>query len=326
MIENAISFEGRVAVVTGAGRGLGRAYALELARRGAAVVVNDADTGGRADVVVAEIRDCGGKATASRDDVTTPEGGRAVIDAALESFGGIHVIINNAGFLRPALFEDMSWRAIREVIDVHLMGAMHVTQPAWPIFKDQGYGRVVMTSSSAIFGNESSANYAAAKAGLLGLAAALASEGNRHGIKVNSVLPYAKTLITADNPLVGSDTSKNRSGLMAMGARLTPESVAALTIYLASDSCAVNGQAFSALAGRYARVFLGLTQGWLSDRVGEVTAEDIGERLPEISRRAGYFAPRSMGDEITEVRSRLESLAASAMSSTVRPSQLEDRG
>lgn len=180
--DGTIRFDGRVGIVTGAGGGLGRAYVMELARLGARVVVNDIAYGA-ADKVVAEIAANGGSAVASRDSVATRAGGRAIYDHAVEAFGRIDILISNAGILRQARFEDMSEADIDEVIDVHLKGAFHVGQPAFAAMKSQGYGRMLFTSSSSgLFGHPWQASYAAAKAGVVGLANAIALEGKPHGI------------------------------------------------------------------------------------------------------------------------------------------------
>jgi NAD(P)-dependent dehydrogenase (short-subunit alcohol dehydrogenase family) len=308
-----ISFEGQVAIVTGAGRGLGRAYAHELAARGAAVVVNDmagVDTGGapRADVVVAEIEAAGGRAATSYDSVATAEGGQAVVDVALERFGCVDVVVNNAGFLRSANFEDLTTDQIGEVVGVHLLGAFHVTQPAWRVMKERGYGRVVLTSSSSTFGHQANSNYAAAKAGVLGLTTALAAEGEERGIRVNAVLPYAVSQIAQDTPLVGADNTRIRAGLDALSYRRAPETVAPLVAFLASRACPHNGHAYSALAGRFARVFSGVTAGWLSADLTKLRAEDIGAHMDQIEELGDFTVPSAMVAEIELVLDQVQRL------------------
>ena len=304
-----IRFDNKVAVVTGGGRGLGRSYALELARRGAQVVVNDpgglgSNTGSWAEAVVDEIQVAGGKAVASLDSVATPEGGRAIADAALSAFGTVDILINNAGIIRSAMFEDMTVAQINDVLGVHLLGAFYVTQPLWPVLKKKRYGRVVMTSSGSIFGMQANANYVASKAGLLGLTRALALEGADYGIKVNALIPYAVSNISVDNPLVGPDVPEYRTLLNKISDRRTPESVAAMALLLASKACQFNGEAFSILGGRYARAFIGVGEGWLSEDIS-VSVEDIDRHIETICDPANYASPMSMAEEIATVVDRL---------------------
>lgn len=304
-----ISFEGQVAIVTGAGRGLGRAYATELAARGAAVVVNDMDRT-RADDVVAEIEANAGRAATSTADVATPEGGRAIVDVALERYGTVDVVVNNAGFLRSANFEDLTVGQIDDIVGVHLLAAFYVTQPAWRVMMAKGYGRVVLTSSSSSFGQQANSNYAAAKAAVLGLMAALAVEGEEHGIKVNSVLPYAVTPIAEDTPLAGADTARIRAGLDTMYDRRSPLSVSPLVLLLASRECPHNGHAYSALGGRYARVFTGVTGGWIAEDLTGIGPEAIAEHMDEIEDRSNVLVPGAMIDEIESVSARVAGLPA----------------
>lgn len=297
-----IDFTGQVAVVTGAGNGLGRSYALDLARRGAAVVVNDigvtADGDAVADRVVHEIITSGGRAVAATQSVTDPDAAGQVIDAALTAFGGIDVLINNAGFLRNALFADLTLDEIDAVIGVHLRAAFLVTQPAWRHMQTHGGGRIVMTASSAgAFGLPTQANYGAAKSGLLGRTRVLALEGEPYGIRVNAILPYARTGIAAGTNAAGLGNGRDlRQELGEMFARMSPETVTPLAVYLASQECSVSGEAFSALAGRYARVFTAVTTGWAT--TDPVTAEDIAVHLDDIERRDDHHVPLSLPDEM----------------------------
>ena len=187
-----IRFDDQVAVVTGSGRGIGRSYALDLARRGAKVVVNDVDAD-VANAVVAEIAGAGGKAVACTESAGSFEGARAIVAVALDAYGDLDVVVNNAGVFRMGYIEDLRPEWAVEMINVHLLGYLWLTQHAWPIFRRKDYGRVVMTSSAAIFGHAGSANYAAAKGGVIGLTRALSREGEQYGIRVNAVLPTAKT-------------------------------------------------------------------------------------------------------------------------------------
>ena len=298
-----ISFDGQVVVVTGAGRGLGRAYSLELARRGAAVVVNDlagldSPEGPTADAVVAEIEAAGGRATASYDSVATPDGGSAIVERALERFGTVDAVIHNAGVWRHVFYEEMTPDRLDPVLDVHLRGAFFVTQPAWSIMKQKGYGRIVLTSSAAgAFGRESGTNYVAAKAGILGLGRALALEGARHGILSNCLLPIAPFGRPGPVPPEVTEQLIN-SGLPANAG---PELVAPMAAYLASAACAVSGEAFSAGGGRFARVFIGVTNGWLGPARASATAEDIDAHLDEIEDLGGFAVPGSAWEELREI-------------------------
>ncbi|HSV83470.1 MAG TPA: SDR family NAD(P)-dependent oxidoreductase [Ramlibacter sp.] len=305
-----ISFEGQVAIVTGAGRGMGQAYALELARRGAAVVVNDiggvgSPEGAWADATVRAIREAGGRAVASHHSVATAEGGQGITDTAVREFGGADIVINNAGFLRRGMFAETPLEHTRGILEVHLLGAFHVTQPAWKLMAAKGYGRVVFTSSAASFGMQANSNYVAAKAGLLGLTSALALEGAADGIRVNSILPYARTNITVDSPAVGPEAQRTVALQGELASRMTFASVAAAALYLASPACSITGQAISALAGRYARAFLSLNDGWLSDEVQEIAPEDFGDHLEEVLDSRRSFEPGSLQGELVQVIDRL---------------------
>jgi NAD(P)-dependent dehydrogenase (short-subunit alcohol dehydrogenase family) len=293
-----ISFEGQVVIVTGAGGEIGRGYALEFARRGAAVVVNDVSRPDgperpAADVVVAEIEAAGGKAVASYDSVATPEGGRAIVECALERFGTVDAVIHNAGNWRNAFYEEMTPDKLDPVLDVHLRGAFFVTQPAWSIMQQKGYGRIVLTSSGAgAFGCEEETNYVAAKAGLLGLGRALALEGARHGILTNCILPIVPS---------GHPESADRLAEVGLSWTAGPEHASPMTVYLASAACTVNGEAFSAGFGRYARVFVGVTKGWMSPAGESAAAEEIGEHLDEIEDLGGFAVPGTTWDTLRDI-------------------------
>src|SRR5438477_5520153 len=237
-----LGFDGKVAIITGAGGGLGRSHALELAKRGALIVVND--LGGSVDgqggshtaaqQVVDEIKAAGGEAVPSYDSVATPDGGENIVKTAVDAFGKVDVVINNAGILRDKSFAKMTWDDLNAVLDVHLKGAFHVSQPAFKIMKDNGYGRFVHTSSnSGIFGNFGQANYGAAKMGLVGLSNVLAIEGAKAGILSNVVCPVARTRMTEE--LLG-DFAKH----------LDPEGVTPLVVFLASEACTRTHEIFSA--------------------------------------------------------------------------------
>jgi NAD(P)-dependent dehydrogenase (short-subunit alcohol dehydrogenase family) len=297
-----ISFDGRVVIVTGAGHGLGKTYALELAKRGAAVVVNDLGgardgtgaSSSAADEVVEEIKAAGGDAAASYDSVATPEGGAAIVKTAIDKFGKIDVVINNAGILRDKSFANLEWADLDAVLDVHLKGAFYVTQPAFRVMKDQGYGRLVFTSSNAgMFGNFGQTNYGAAKTGLTGFSNVLAIEGAKYGIKSNVVMPVARTRMTEE--LLGPAADL-----------LDPELVTPLVVYLASEACEVTHEVFSAAAGRYSRVFIGLTDGWFAGKGNKPSAEEIAKHWDDIENRDGYIVPLSSGDELTGLLPKLQ--------------------
>jgi NAD(P)-dependent dehydrogenase (short-subunit alcohol dehydrogenase family) len=287
-----LGFDGKVAIITGAGGGLGRSHALELARRGALVVVNDLGgsvdgTGGgtttAAQAVVDEIKAAGGEAVPNYDSVATPEGGQSIVQTAVDSFGRIDIIVNNAGILRDTSFKNMGADMLNPVIDVHLKGAFYVTQPAWEHMREQGYGRIVNTSSGAgIFGNFGQTNYGAAKMGLVGLTNVLAIEGAKYNIKANAIAPVAKTRMTED--LLGPLADK-----------LLPESVTPTVVYLASEECPVTGEVYSVGGGRVARVFVGVTPG-IADP--ELTAESVRDRFEEIRNLEGYEVPANLNEEM----------------------------
>ena len=289
-----IRFDGRVAIVTGAGGGLGRTYALELARRGARVVVNDkggaADGTGSgssmADAVVKEIREAGGSAVASYDSVSTPEGGSAIVKTAVDAFGRVDVVINNAGILRDKTFAKLEPENLEVVLDVHLKGAFFVSQPAFRLMKEQGYGRFLFTASNAgIFGNFGQTNYGAAKMGLVGLSNVLALEGAKNGITSNVLAPMARTRLT-------------ESLLGAAAATLEPECVTPLSIYLVSEDCQLTHEIFSAGGGRFARIFVGLAPGWTKAAGAVVDAEEVRDHIEQIRDPQGYIVPGSIADEM----------------------------
>ncbi|HET9610780.1 MAG TPA: SDR family oxidoreductase [Acidimicrobiales bacterium] len=286
-----LGFDGKVAIITGAGGGLGRSHALELARRGALVVVND--LGGSVDgtgsgttaaqAVVDEITAAGGEAVPNYDSVATPEGGRAIVQTALDAWGRVDVIVNNAGILRDASFKNMDADKVGAVLDVHLRGAFNVTQPAWEHMRNQNYGRIVNTSSGAgVFGNFGQTNYGAAKMGLVGLTRVLAVEGAKNNIRANAIAPVAKTRMTED--LLGPAADK-----------LLPELVTPVVAFLAHEDVPVTGELYSVGGGRVARVFLGVTKGIVD---AGLSAEMVRDRFAEIRDEAGYEVPANMTDEL----------------------------
>ena len=289
-----ITFDGRVAIVTGGGGGLGREYSLELGRRGAKVVVNDLGgavdgTGASstaADAVVEEIRSAGGEAVASYDSVSTREGGAAIVRTALDAFETVDVVINNAGILRDRSFANMTADEIDAVIDVHLRGAFHVSQPAFVVMKENGYGRFVhTTSASGLFGNFGQANYGAAKAGIMGLSNVLAIEGIKYDIKSNAVAPIARTRMTEE--------------LLGPFAELVdPKQVMPLVVYLCSEGNQLTHEVFTAGGGRYARIFLGTNPGWLAGQGVVPEVEEIAAHIEEIRDISEFQTPLSNNEEI----------------------------
>lgn len=297
-----IRFDGRVAVITGAGGGLGKTYALEFAKRGAKIVVNDlggkADGTGKgtnmADQVVDEIKAAGGEAAANYDSVSTPEGGEAIIKTAVDAFGKVDVVVNNAGILRDRSFTKLSPDELGAVIDVHLKGAFFVSQPAFRLMKDQRYGRLLFTSSAAgLLGNFGQTNYGAAKMGLVGLMHVLAVEGAKYDIKCNAIAPTARTRMTEE--LLGP-----------IAEFLDPETVTPLVTYLCSEECQLTHEVYSVGGGRFARMFLGLTPGWIAGKGKVVAAEDVRDQIETIRNPEGYVIPNSIGDEMKAIANALK--------------------
>jgi NAD(P)-dependent dehydrogenase (short-subunit alcohol dehydrogenase family) len=270
-----LRFDDRVAVVTGAGRGLGRAYALLLAARGAKVVVNDPGASpagegvdaGPAQQVVQEISGAGGDAIACTESVATAAGGKAIIDAALDRYGRIDILIHNAGNIRRASLKEMTYEDFDAVVDVHLRGAFHVVRPAFPTMCEARYGRVVLTSSiGGLYGNHGVANYAVAKAGILGLSNVVALEGAAEGVKCNVIIPAAVTRMAE-----GVDTSAYPP--------MAPELVAPAVGWLAHESCSITGEMLVAIAGRVAKAVVAETPGVYRP---EWSIEDVGELIEAI--------------------------------------------
>ena len=286
-----LGYDGKVAIVTGAGGGIGKQHALLLASRGARVVVNDlggsvsgegADKG-PAEAIAQEIRDLGGEAVSDANSVSTPEGGEAVVQTALDAYERVDIVINNAGILRDKTFHNMTPELLEPVIDVHLKGAFYVTRPAWIKMREQGYGRVVNTSSnSGILGNFGQSNYGAAKMGLVGLTRVLAAEGAKYNIKVNAIAPLARTRMTED--LMG-----------AAVAQLGPELVSPIVAWLAHEDVPVTGEVFTVGGGRVARFFVGMTPGYYNPKL---TLEDVRDHFDEIRDESGYTVPSGPSDEL----------------------------
>lgn len=264
-----IDLTGRVAVVTGAGGGLGRSHALLLAGRGANVIVNDVGDG--AHDVVNEIVDAGGNAVANQASVADADAAAGIVADALEAFGRIDIVINNAGIIRDRSFAKMTLDDLREVLDVHVFGAFHVTMAAWPHLREQGYGRVINTVSGAgLFGNFGQANYATAKMGLVGLTRTLAAEGKKYGITVNAVSPIAASGMT--ETILPADVLS----------KIDPEHVSPVVAYLCSEGCTETGVVVVAGGGFVARVAVLQGEGVIFD--GVATPEEVAERWPDVVR------------------------------------------
>jgi NAD(P)-dependent dehydrogenase (short-subunit alcohol dehydrogenase family) len=285
-----VGFEGRVAIITGAGGGLGREHALLMASRGAQIVVNDlggavdgtgSDTG-PAQKVVEEIEALGGAAVADGNSVATQEGAEGMVKTALEAFGRVDIVINNAGILRDKSFANMTPDLWDPVIAVHLTGTYNVTRAAWGHFREQSYGRIVSTSSAAgIFGNFGQTNYGAAKMGIVGMTRVWAQEGAKYNIRANAIAPVARTRMTEEilGPLIE---------------KVDPALVSPVVAYLASEECQVNGEVYSVGAGRVSRIFIAEAPGYFKK---DLTVEDVRDNWDTIRAEGDYLIPTSVNDE-----------------------------
>jgi len=312
-VTNELRFDGQVAVVTGAGGGLGKQCALLLAARGARIVVND--TGGSvagdgsnieaAHAAAEEIRRQGGQAVADTHSVTSPEGGQAIVDTALRAWGRVDIVINNAGIVGDAPFEEMTADRLNPLIDVHLKGAFYVTRPAWTVMREQRYGRILNTCSAAgILGAERMSNYGAAKTGLIGFTRVLAAEGAGHNIKVNAIAPIAYTRMLAHS-VDGAGQQDDEEARAVLDdlvgqylQKLDPALVAPVAAFLTHRECPVSGEIYTVGAGHVARFFIGRTKGFY--RPG-LSVEDVRDNLHEIRDEAGYTVPGGPADEMTEL-------------------------
>jgi NAD(P)-dependent dehydrogenase (short-subunit alcohol dehydrogenase family) len=286
-----IRFEGRVAIVTGAGGGLGRAYALELARRGAPVVVNDLgsarDGSGSSDAaakVVEEIEAAGGTAMANGASVTDAEQVEAMVAAAMEKWGGVHILINNAGILRDKSFAKMTMEDFRAVVDVHLLGSAICTKAVWETMRAQAYGRILMTSSSTgLYGNFGQANYGAAKLGLAGFAKTLHLEGAKYNVRVNTIAPTAATRMTED--IFPPE----------MLALFNPDNVVPPALYLVSEDAPSN-MIVGAGGGVVQAAHVTLTPGYALPE-GRRTVEEVAENWAKVIDRGGEIVPGSGAEQ-----------------------------
>jgi NAD(P)-dependent dehydrogenase (short-subunit alcohol dehydrogenase family) len=270
-----LGFDGRVAVVTGAGRGIGRAYALLLASRSASVVVNDLDAEPAA-TVTEEIAAAGGAAIAECNDVASAEGAQAIVDAAVERFGRLDILINNAGNIRWAGMPEVDEENLASHLAVHLGGSFNTTRAAWPYMVERSYGRIVMTTSSGLFGLPNNTSYATAKGAVIGLARSLATAGDAHGIKVNLIAPGAFTRMAGrgDEP-----------------PGMSPDLVAPMAAFLSHEDCPVSGEIYAAGFGRFARIFIAQTEGYVGSTP---TVEDVAEHWEAINDESSYYIPADL--------------------------------
>jgi NAD(P)-dependent dehydrogenase (short-subunit alcohol dehydrogenase family) len=283
-----LRFDGQVAIVTGAGRGLGLAYAELLASRGAAVVVNDVAAGPDPSVPAAEaaaerIRRAGGRAVADTSSVATPEGGAAIVDTAMSSFGSVDVVVNNAGIIRRMAFDALDLEALDDIITVNLKGAVHVTRAAWSQLTDRG-GRIVnATSAAGVLGNREAAAYGATKAAIIGLTKVLALEGAAHGVRANALAPRALTGMSPPDTDIAWSTDD-----------ISPALVAPAAAFLAHESCPLTGETITATGGHVARFFTAVTRGYYDPAP---TPESVRDHLPEIMAEQDYLVLREPAEE-----------------------------
>lgn len=292
-VDDELRFDGRVAVVTGAGRGIGRAHAIALAQRGAMVVVNDLGSewdgsGPRdstpADAVVAEILGFGGEAVADFGDISRGDDAQRLIDVALENFGRLDIVVNNAGILRVDDFPGLPVAEFQRLLDVHLIGSLNVIQAAWPTFAEQGYGRILNTVSAGLLGSAGNISYSSAKSGVWGLTRSLAQLGEKLGITVNAFSPSARSR------LVGRPEVRRRAGLPsnAVTAHGEPEDIVPVAIYLVHEDVPVTGQVYSGAAGNVSRYFIGVTRGY---NASDISPESVRDNWATINDETDCYVP-----------------------------------
>jgi NAD(P)-dependent dehydrogenase (short-subunit alcohol dehydrogenase family) len=306
---NELRFDDQVAVVTGAGRGLGRQYALLLAERGARVVVNDLGGsvtgdgagGNPAKDTAQEIKDNGGEAVADTNSVATPEGGQAIIETAVNAWGRVDILINNAGTASDADFDDMTEERLSPLLDVHLKGAFFVTRPAWKVMRQRNFGRIVNTCSAAgILGAPRMTNYGAAKTGIIGLTRVLTAEAAGLDIKVNAIAPVAATRMMDYS--MGSaaevDNPEAEELMRPFLDRLDPALVAPVVAFLAHPDCPVSGEIYTVGGGQVSRFFIGRTKGYHNP---SLTLEDVSAHFNQIRDPSEHTIPAGPADEMIDM-------------------------
>ncbi|WP_219894961.1 SDR family NAD(P)-dependent oxidoreductase [Aquisediminimonas profunda] len=307
MVVDEIRFDGRVAIVTGAGNGIGRAHALALAKRGASVVVND--LGGQvdgtgssrasADAVVEEIRSAGGVAVASYESVATPQGGEAIVRTALNKFGKLDILINNAGILRQRRFTEGTVGELELTLATHVHGAVYVTQPAYAAMRAENYGRIVFTTSTAgLYGLPGLSFYGAAKGAVIGLMNAVAIEGREYGIMSNAISPGALTRMATSDAVPDEEFRSVLEAMAKLQTAMSPEFVTPLALFLVSEQCNVTRSIYSAIAGRFARNFIGSAKGWQGSIQEPSTPEDVARNWDIINELNGFIMPDDGNGEL----------------------------